>query len=89
MPLLLSANRDEELLKLTEHRVATFIQDLIPDYMRTRPNPEVEGRHMSLESKVVQAEDKGSQVSPAKNAKNKTKPILSSNRVYYSLSFHH
>ena len=50
LPLLLSADRVEELLKLTEHLVATFIHDLIPDYLRTRPNPKVESRHMSFES---------------------------------------
>ena len=36
--------RDEELVKITEHRVATFSHDLIPDYLRTRPDPELENR---------------------------------------------
>merc|ERR1719411_472633 len=31
LPLLLSPDRDEELVKITEHRVATFSHDLIPD----------------------------------------------------------
>ena len=39
LPLLLSADKDEELLKFTEHRVATFSHDLIPDCLRTRPDP--------------------------------------------------
>ena len=45
LPLLLSPDRDEELLKITEHRVQTFSHDLIPDYLRTRPDPELEARH--------------------------------------------
>ena len=31
-------------MKITEHRVATFSHDLIPDYLRTRPDPELENR---------------------------------------------
>jgi len=53
LPLLLSPDRDEELLKMTEHRVQTFSHDLIPDYLRTRPDPEIENRHLSYESKAA------------------------------------
>jgi len=52
LPLLLSPDRDEELLKLTEHRVATFSHDLIPNYLRTRPDPEIEARYNILESRA-------------------------------------
>merc|ERR1719495_909517 len=52
LPLLLSPDRDEELVKITEHRVATFSHDLIPDYLRTRPDPELENRHLSLEARA-------------------------------------
>lgn len=55
LPLLLSPDRDEELLKLTEHRVSTFSHDLIPNYLRTRPDPELELRHSSLEMRANSA----------------------------------
>ena len=40
------------VFQLTEHRVATFSHDLIPDYLRTRPNPEVESRYSTYESRA-------------------------------------
>ena len=52
LPLLLSPDRDEELLKITEHRVQTFSHDLIPDYLRTRPDPDIESRHQSYEGRA-------------------------------------
>ena len=52
LPLLLSPDRDEELLKITEHRVQTFSHDLIPDYLRTRPDPELEARHQTYETRA-------------------------------------
>ena len=51
LPLLLSPDRDEELLKITEHRVQTFSHDLIPDYLRTRPDPDIESRHQTYEAR--------------------------------------
>ena len=53
LPLLLSPDRDEELLKITEHRVQTFSDDLIPDYLRTRPDPETESRYSQFESRAA------------------------------------
>jgi mediator of RNA polymerase II transcription subunit 8 len=52
LPLLLSPDRDEELLKITDHRVTTFSHDLIPDYLRTRPDPELEARHLTHEARA-------------------------------------
>lgn len=44
LPLLLSPDRDEELAKLTENRVQAFNHEIVPDYLRTKPDPEVEAR---------------------------------------------
>jgi hypothetical protein len=33
-------------------RVSTFSHDLIPNYLRTRPDPELELRHSSLEMRA-------------------------------------
>ena len=53
LPLHLSPERDEDLHKLTEGRVATFSHDLVPDYLRTKPDPEVEQKHNSYESRAA------------------------------------
>ena len=53
LPLLLSPDRDEELLKITEHRVQTFSHDLIPDYLRTRPDPDIETKHQAYEQRAA------------------------------------
>ena len=53
LPLLLSPDRDEELLKITEHRVHTFSHDLIPDYLRTRPDPDLEAKHQGYENRAA------------------------------------
>ena len=52
LPLLLSPDRDEELLKMTEHRVQTFSHDLAPDYLRTISDPDIESRHQSYETRA-------------------------------------
>lgn len=52
IPLELSPERDEQLLRLTEGRVAVFSHDLAPDYLRTKPVPEVEQKIIQLEHKA-------------------------------------
>lgn len=53
MPLLLCPDRDEQLVRLTEGRVPLFSHDLVPDYLRTKPEPEVEHKMMQLEHKAT------------------------------------
>ena len=52
LPLALAADRDDELGRLTEGRVAAFAHDLVPDYLRTKPDPEVESKHAQYESRA-------------------------------------
>ncbi|KAK9511344.1 hypothetical protein O3M35_000128 [Rhynocoris fuscipes] len=52
LPLLLSPERDEQLLRLTEHRIPMFSHDLVPDYLRTKPVPEAEQKMLQLEHKA-------------------------------------
>ena len=52
LPLLLSPDRDEELLKTTEGRVAQFSHDLVPHYLRTNPDPDVSEKHRTYEVKA-------------------------------------
>ncbi|XP_049794197.1 mediator of RNA polymerase II transcription subunit 8 [Schistocerca nitens] len=53
LPLLLSPERDEELVRLTENRINTFSYDVVPDYLRTKPEPEVEHKMMQMEHKAA------------------------------------
>lgn len=52
LPLLLSPERDEALLQLTEGRISVFSHDMVPDYLRTKPEPTAEQRMLQHEQKV-------------------------------------
>ncbi|XP_015602099.1 mediator of RNA polymerase II transcription subunit 8 isoform X2 [Cephus cinctus] len=52
LPLLLSPEKDEDLMRLTECRISTFAHDLVPDYLRTKPEPQAEQKMMQLEVKA-------------------------------------
>jgi len=62
LPLLLSPDRDEELLRLTEGRVSTFSHDLVPDYLRTKPEPDVERQMIQMEHKAANLAYESAQV---------------------------
>jgi len=62
LPLLLSPDRDEELLRLTEGRVPTFSHDLVPDYLRTKPEPDVERQMIQMEHKAANLAYESAQV---------------------------
>ncbi|CAH0385154.1 unnamed protein product [Bemisia tabaci] len=53
LPLLLNPDRDEDLLRMTEGRIPAFAHDVVPDYLRTKPEPEVEQKMMQLEHKAA------------------------------------
>ncbi|XP_063985357.1 mediator of RNA polymerase II transcription subunit 8 [Diachasmimorpha longicaudata] len=53
LPLLLSPEKDEELMRMTEGRISTFAHDLVPDYLRTKPEPQAEQKMMQLEVKAA------------------------------------
>ncbi|XP_061191112.1 mediator of RNA polymerase II transcription subunit 8-A-like, partial [Saccostrea echinata] len=44
LPIALSGDRDQELEKVTERRVIAFNADVVPHYLRTKPEPDVEER---------------------------------------------
>lgn len=54
LPLLLSPDRDEELAKITEGRVQAFNHEMVPNYLRTKPEPEVELKENQLFTRSVQ-----------------------------------
>lgn len=51
LPLLLSPDRDDELAKLTEGRVQIVNHEMVPDYLRTKPDPEIEEFEKLLQQK--------------------------------------
>ncbi|XP_013781668.1 mediator of RNA polymerase II transcription subunit 8-B-like [Limulus polyphemus] len=52
LPLALSPERDEELVKLTENRVQAFSHEVVPDYLRTKLDPEVESVEQQILAKA-------------------------------------
>lgn len=52
LPLQLSQERDEAIFHLTEGRIPVFAHDLVPDYLRTKPEPTAEQRMLAHEQKV-------------------------------------
>lgn len=54
LPLQLSQERDEAIFHLTEGRIPVFAHDLVPDYLRTKPEPTAEQRMLTHEQKVSQ-----------------------------------
>lgn len=53
LPLLLSQERDETIFNLTEGRIPVFSHDLVPDYLRTKPDPTAEQKIHTHEQKVT------------------------------------
>lgn len=52
LPLQLSQERDDAIFHLTEGRIPVFAHDLVPDYLRTKPEPTAEQRMLAHEQKV-------------------------------------
>lgn len=53
LPLHLSPERDEELFKLTEGRVHVVNHEMVPDYLRTKPDPEIEEFEKNLQIRAA------------------------------------
>jgi mediator of RNA polymerase II transcription subunit 8 len=52
LPLHLSPDPDDHLIKLTEGRLPVFAAEVVPDYLRTKPDPIVENRLNLHEAKA-------------------------------------
>ncbi|XP_063057665.1 mediator of RNA polymerase II transcription subunit 8 isoform X1 [Engraulis encrasicolus] len=61
IPLLLSPDRDDDLAKLTEQRVPVFSHEIVPDHLRTKPDPEVEEQEKQLNAEAVRIGPDGAQ----------------------------
>jgi len=56
--LELNPERDEHLAKLTEGRVQAFNHEMVPNYLRTKSEPEIEKKERELYSKSLMANDR-------------------------------
>ena len=53
LPVLLSPDVDEDLARLTESRVSCFNHDMVPHYLRTKLEPEIEKTDVALAHKAL------------------------------------
>lgn len=67
LPLQLSPDRDEELVKLTEGRVQLVNHEMVPDYLRTKPDPEIEelDKNLQIKASTISPDAATKQVSAA------------------------
>ena len=54
LPLKLSPDVDEELIRLTENRVQAFSAEMVPDYLRTKLDTEIEDKEKPINLKAGQ-----------------------------------
>lgn len=55
LPLSLNPETDQALLTQTEGRLTCFNHEVVPDYLRTKPVPEVESKHVTVEMRANNA----------------------------------
>lgn len=81
-PLLLSPDIDEELMKLTEGRVQSFNHDMVPDYLRTKPEPEIEAKESVINGKVcnLSADQSQKQLTSANKIVNNMTDLIKNSR---------
>lgn len=54
LPLMLNPERDEELARITENRVPALSHDIVPDFLRTKTEPEVEHKLMQVKTILIE-----------------------------------
>ena len=81
-PLMLSPDIDEELIKITEGRVQSFNHDMVPDYLRTKPEPEIETKESAINQKVsnLSADQCQKQLASANKIVNNITDLIKNNR---------
>ncbi|EDV28353.1 Mediator of RNA polymerase II transcription subunit 8 [Trichoplax sp. H2] len=52
LPLTISQETDSNLQEITKNRIQTFDHEIVPDYLRTKPEPEVERDQKELAEKA-------------------------------------
>ncbi|XP_052080141.1 mediator of RNA polymerase II transcription subunit 8-B-like [Mytilus californianus] len=82
LPLALRPDRDAELEKLTEGRVLCFNHEVVPDYLRTKPEPEVEDKVQIVvqKSAAMQADMAQKQLNSMNKITSNLLDIINSNK---------
>lgn len=52
LPILMSPDADDDLARLTEGRVMSFNHEMVPNYLRTKQEPEIENMERSFSAKA-------------------------------------
>lgn len=82
LPLLLSPDVDEELAKTTEGRVQAFNHEMVPDYLRTKPDPEIEAKENIIQTRAssISADQAQKQITMANKIANNMIDLVKNNR---------
>lgn len=75
LPLHLNPDKDDELTKLTEGRVQAFNHEMVPSYLRTKWEPEIERNEQTIQTKASLG-----------NADQAQKSVAGSNKIVTSLT---
>ncbi|XP_013407255.1 mediator of RNA polymerase II transcription subunit 8-B [Lingula anatina] len=88
LPLLLSPDRDADLEKLTEGRVLAFNHEVVPDYLRTKPEPDVEERqqHISKQASNMTVENAQKQMNAVNRISTQLLDMITSFRDEWELA---
>jgi mediator of RNA polymerase II transcription subunit 8 len=62
LPVTVSQQRDEELERLTEGRVPVFHHEIVPDYLRTKLDLDLESQEQQLEAEAAKLSTEMAQV---------------------------
>jgi len=81
-PLVLSPDVDQELAKLTDGRVQAFNHDMVPDYLRTKPELEIESKDNMIVAKAsnLSADQSHKQITSANKIVNNMTDLVKNSR---------
>lgn len=86
LPLMLNPERDEELARITENRVPALSHDIVPDFLRTKTEPEVEHKLMQVINTLIYVfaivYDSPGYLKPEIICRSSTKPVLYSSKLH-------
>ncbi|XP_044055407.1 mediator of RNA polymerase II transcription subunit 8 isoform X4 [Siniperca chuatsi] len=84
IPLLLSPDRDEDLAKLTEQRVPVFSHEIVPDYLRTKPDPEVEEQEKQLSADATRIGPEAAQLNNPRDDRDAESAAIRQNKPSFN-----
>lgn len=88
LPILVHPERDEDLVRVTENRVQAFNHEVVPNYLRTKPEPEIEEkeRHLYLKASNMNPDVGNKQVTATNKIVNNILDSIRSSREEWDSS---